>query len=155
MARVKRWPTKDDEFWGDYIANVFLAAVVMLLISYAAGLCGCGMSVRDVAVTTANGMRATEVAAGDILRTECTDKYKAAAQLKTTAEIYARINALDPSCLPARKSYGALRSARLVLLAAIVAYQVTQNEAALEDALRRAATAATSASDTIRRLEEP
>lgn len=113
----------------------------------------CGSSMLDSAVFAANGAKSTELAAGDLLRERCTERYRAAGQQLRGPELVARVNELDRTCDPARKSYGVLRSARLVLLAAIVTYKATGNDAPLREALAQIGTAAHSAAATAEVLE--
>ena len=113
----------------------------------------CGSSMLDSAVYAANGARSTELAAGDLLRERCTNKYRAAGQQLSGPDLVARVNEISRTCDPARKSYGVLRSARLVLLAAIVTYKATGNEAALLEAVRQMGEAASSTASTVRMLE--
>lgn len=124
------------------------------LCFFAVLMTACASSSLDTAVYSANAARSTEVVAGELLRERCTDRYRAAANLKTAAEIRARVAELDRGCLPARKAYGVLRAGRLALLAAITAYKVSQNEAQLLTAVTRAASAATAAAEAVEAIPE-
>lgn len=115
---------------------------------------GCARTLEDTAVHTANGARQAEVAAGELLHERCTDAYLAAVHLPVES-IRSRVAVLDRQCVPARKAYGVLRSARLALLAAIVTYQATGNRQPLASALARIAEAVASSSETVQRLEGP
>lgn len=120
----------------------------------AALLVSCTPSALDTAVYAANAAHATELTAKELLHERCTAAYTAAAKLPP-AEILARVREVDRLCLPARKGYGVLRSARLTLLAAITVYQVTRDEAPLRAAVARLASAALSTAETVERLGAP
>lgn len=86
------------------------------LFLLAALLAGCCTSDRCVAVTTANFLHTSGVAAAEALRIGCSERYKQSDSLPQIAE-------LDKPCLPAKAAYVTLEKteARLVALLAALA----------------------------------
>lgn len=117
-------------------------AVVVLALS----LVGCAKPL-ETAINTANGAREVELVAGKIFTEHCTDALPAI----TTAQALAE---LKGTCVPARKVYGSLRTARLSLVAAITVAQAGGSSAGLLPAVAAVAGAAESAAATAAALEQ-
>ncbi len=93
----------------------FLVAALGLGLLLAVSLAGCARPL-DVAIVSANSAREVLVEGKEVIEAECVPAYGAAG---TPAQV-ARV---DARCLPAMRSYEAVRSAWLVTIAAIGAAQ--------------------------------
>jgi hypothetical protein len=108
-------------------------------------LAGCA-STRDQAVIAANAGHDIEDTLGDLLHGQCTEGYKMA---QTTEAIFQ----LDRVCLPARKVYGAVRTARVALQAALTD-TVPPGEAELTQRAAELAVATKQAVSVVRAMQE-
>jgi hypothetical protein len=107
---------------------------------------GCGASMRDSAIVSANVAHDVEETLGAMLHTQCTQGYEKASTPVAIAK-------LDSTCLPARKVYGALRTARVVLQAALTD-TVPAGEAELARDAAALAVATKQAAQFVRAMQE-